>query len=351
MSKLEQRGRRRALKAELEYVNDFDSGIRRRRRGRGFSYHNARGQTIRSERTRSRIDSLAIPPAWTDVWISPSTRGHIQAMGRDEAGRRQYIYHPRWQAISAATKYDRMQLVAELLPRVRRRVRQDLNEKALTKKRVLAAVVRIIDKGSVRVGNQKYTEVHGSRGATTLAAEHVEVNGFHISLDFPGKSGKQREIAFSDAKTAEVISQCEEIDGQYLFCYEDDSGTYRSVESTDVNAYLKDITGQKLSAKDFRTWSASVIALSELVDEDPDLTPAQRKRRVNAAVERAAQALGNTRAVCRGSYIHPGILAAGESGELAGLVAAARQIAEERSTAELVAAERLFAALLPVLSG
>ena len=350
ISELEQRGRHRASEAELQYVNNFSNGLRRRRRGRGFSYYSANSKKPVTAQTRARIESLAIPPAWEDVWICANTKGHIQAVGRDEAGRRQYIYHPRWNAVSAATKYDRLQLMAELLPRIRRRVRQDLNRDTLTKEKVLAAVIRLIDKGKVRVGNQKYTQEHGSRGATTLGAEHVEVNGFKISLDFPGKSGKQREIEFSDSKTAEVISQCEEIEGQYLFCYHDDDGTERSIESTDVNAYLKDVSGHAITAKDFRTWSGSVIALNALLDLDDDLTPPQRKRAVNAAVEKASEALGNTKAVCRNSYIHPGILAAAESGDLAKLVAKARSHANGKPTAELIAGERLFKALLPMLS-
>ena len=351
ISELEQRGRHIASEAELLYVNKFTNGLRRRRRGKGFSYYSVHTKTPVSARTRARVESLAIPPAWEDVWICANSKGHIQAVGRDEAGRRQYIYHTRWKAISAATKYDRMQLMAELLPRIRRRARQDLNRGELTKEKVLAAVIRVIDKGKVRVGNQKYTEEHGSRGATTLASEHVEVDGFKISLDFPGKSGKQREIEFSDNKTAEVISQCEEIEGQYLFCYHDDDGAERSIESTDVNAYLKDVSGHAVSAKDFRTWSGSVIALSALLDLDDDLTPPQRKRAVNEAVEKASEALGNTKAVCRGSYIHPGILAAAETGELAPLLETARSVANEKPTPELVAGERLLAVLLTLLSG
>lgn len=271
-------------------------------------------------------------------------------MGRDEAGRRQYIYHPRWRAISSATKFDRLHLIADVLPRMRRRVRRDLNREQLDRHRVLAAVMRLIDKGNIRVGNQRYTEEHGSRGATTLTPDHVEVEGFRISLDFPGKSGQRREVEFSDSKTAEVINQCEDIDGQHLFCYQDADGDNRVIESTDVNEYLRDITGQTVTAKDFRTWSGSVIVLAALATAPEEENAASRKKKVNAAIEAAAAALGNTKTVCRNSYVHPGILAAGESGELASLLTSASTVAARRKLSELTNDERLFAAVLPLLS-
>ena len=182
VSKQERRGRRKAEKAGLYYVNDFEAGITRRRCGRGFTYVLASGKTVRSKSTRKRIDALVIPPAWTDVWICSKSNGHIQARGRDDAGRRQYIYHPRWRAMSDATKYDRLHLVAEVLPRIRRRVRKDLSLRGLPRERVLAAVVRLIDKAHIRVGNLQYVEERGSRGATTLESEHVEVHGIRCLL-------------------------------------------------------------------------------------------------------------------------------------------------------------------------
>jgi DNA topoisomerase-1 len=313
------RGKRRARKVGLLYVNGFDKGFTRRRCGKGFVYLSTSGKMLRSERTRARIESLVIPPAWDDVWICPHARGHIQARGRDDAGRVQYIYHERWQAISAATKYDRMQLMAKLLPRIRRRVSRDLNGRKLTRRRVLGAVVRLLDKAHLRVGSERYAEQNGSRGATTLTTEHVEVERFTISLDFPGKSGQQHEIEFTDPKTAKVVRQCEEINEQFLFCYHDD-GEVRRIDSTDVNDYLREIAGETLTSKDFRTWWGSVLALSELVNMDPDSSATQRKKAATAAVAKAANALGNTNAVCRKSYIHPGILAATESGELPSLL-------------------------------
>lgn len=340
------RGRRRAKKVGLIYVNDFDHGITRRRCGRGFTYLTPTGKTVTSERTRQRIESLVIPPAWRDVWICPRATGHVQAVGRDEEGRKQYIYHPKWQAISSATKYDRMHLMAELLPRVRRRVRRDLRGRKLTERRVLAAVVRLIDMAHLRVGNEFYAKKHGSRGATTLTPQDVEVHRFTVSLEFPGKSGRRQAISFTDKKVAQVIRRCEEISGHHLFCYHDD-GADHPIESTHVNHYLREICRESITAKDFRTWWGSVVALGSLAQADAELNAGQRKKAVAGAVTAAAEALGNTKAVCRSSYVHPGILAAGESGELARLIAKADRRGDARR--ELTVDENRFANLLPHL--
>lgn len=344
------RGHRRAARANLVYVNDFDAGYTRRRRGRGFSYHNSRGRTITSARTRKRIEALAIPPAWEEVWVCPKTNGHIQARGRDEAGRWQYIYHARWQAVSAAAKYDRLQLMARVLPRVRRRVRKDLGGKQLTRRRVVAAAVRLIDKAAIRVGNAVYTESHGTRGVTTLGPEHVDVDDLRISLDFPGKSGRRRVVDLRDRKLARVIDHCEEIDGQFLFCYRDADGEYRPIDSADVNQYLEEIARDPVTAKDFRTWAGSVTALTFLADTPSPATVTARRRRVARAVDVTAEVLGNTRAVCRNSYIHPALLAAAETGELDQMLAATRELTPEQRIAELTVDECRFAALLPRLT-
>lgn len=347
---LEQRGTRRARKAGLYYVNSFDRGMSRRRCGRGFTYLSSRGRTITSARTRKRIEALAIPPAWTDVWICPKPNGHIQATGRDEAGRKQYIYHPDWQAISAASKYDRLSLLARLLPRIRRRVRKELNRKRLARKRVLATVVRLIDRAHIRVGSRTYTEKHDSRGATTLTDEHVETDGLTISLEYPSKGGREREIEISDRKAAKVIRRCEEIDSQFLFCYRDTDGEHRPVDSTDVNAYLREVAKESVTAKDFRTWWGSVIALASLARGSAERrSAAERKRAVQQAIAETADALGNTKAVCRDSYIHPAILAAGESGELAALIEKADAAAGGERLAELTNDETRFASILPLL--
>jgi DNA topoisomerase I len=343
----QQRGKRRARKAGLTYVNDFSRGLTRRRCGTGFTYLSSQGQVIRSARTRQRIESLVIPPAWEEVWICPRAEGHIQAVGRDEAGRRQYIYHEQWQVVSSATKYDRMHCFASLLPRIRRRVRRDLRGRRLTRNRVLAAVVRLIDKAQIRIGNERYAEENGSRGATTLSAEHVEVGRHEVCLSFTGKGGQEQEISFSDPKLARVIRQCEELNGQYLFCYCSGPGEECRVTSTDINNYLREISGEAITAKDFRTWWGSVVALEALADLEPELSQRQRKRRSVAAVEAAAECLGNTTAVCRSSYVHPGILSAAESGELPALIGMAGR--KKHPHPEMSTSEALMADLLPHL--
>lgn len=343
-----QKRKRRARKAGLTYVNDFDSGFTRRRCGRGFTYVDDNGETIDDQTTRRRIDSLVIPPAWRDVWISDSQWAHIQARGVDEDGRPQYLYHEAWKAASKAAKFDRMSLMAELLPRIRRRVRRDLSGDDLGRDRVIATVVRLLDKVHLRIGNQRYFDERGTRGATTLSEEHVNLDEFRISLDFPGKSGKRRQVDFSDQKVAAVISQCEEIDGQFLFGYLDESGNEHDVSSSTVNDYLREISGESLTAKDFRTWWGSVIALGELADLENDASEVKRKSACVAAVKTVARDLGNTVAVCRQSYIHPAILSAAQSGELPKLLANSEKTGEP-SRRELTIDENRFANLLPHL--
>jgi len=341
------RHRRRARKAGLIYINSFTQGFTRRRRGGGFTYHSHTGRRLTGVRTIQRIEALVIPPAWEEVWICARSNGHIQAIGRDAAGRKQYLYHPHWEAISSLTKFDRLHLFSERLPRIRRHVREDLKGRKLTKRRVLAGVVRLLDKAHIRVGGERYALQNGSHGATTLTPEHVDVDGPRISLEFPGKSGQLQEIEFHDPKTAKVIRQCEEISGQYLFCYYNDAGEICHVYSTSVNEYLREISGEAITAKDFRTWWGSVLALSALSEMEEDLSPTARKKLVRDAVCQASNGLGNTKSVCRKSYIHPGLLSAGETGELVQLIARARQTARARS--ELRVDEVLLAELLPLL--
>lgn len=349
LSTTRRRSKRRAGKAGLTYVNDFSRGITRRRCGRGFTYIASSGQRITSARTRSRIEALTIPPAWHDVWICSRARGHIQAVGRDERGRRQYVYHERWHAISEATKYERMHLVAAVLPRIRRRVRRDLGLTGLPKHRVLAAVVRLMDKATIRVGNVEYAKQNRSYGATTLKHDHVELHGITISLSFPGKSGRRSEIEIDDAKAAKVVHRCQEIDGQFLFCYRSDDGAYESVDSTDVNAYLHEIADEPVTAKDFRTWWGSVTALSALLEQVDAEAPPQRRRALSAAVATTAAALGNTAAVCRKSYIHPGLTSAFLAGELDGMLDKAERMSQD-TPSELTVDEIKFMKLLPLLS-
>jgi len=336
---------RRAAKAGLVYVDLIENWITRHRCGKGFAYRNSTGKRLRDERALQRIDSLVIPPAWNDTAICPKANGHIQAVGTDDAGRRQYIYHSRWQAISSTTKFDRMLLFGQCLPRIRRRVRRDLKVRGLSRDRVLAAVVRLLDKGYLRVGNQAYTGSNGSYGATTLMNKHVEIERTHVLLDFPGKSGQLRQVEVVDAKLANIIGRCAELDGQYLFQYLDDEGNTHRIDSSDVNQYLRDASDEAITAKDFRTWWGSVLTTAELKNVKGSNSPIARKRLVTSAIAVTAKKLGNTKSVCRSSYIHPGLLIAAESGELEKLL----QRLPTHAKAELTINETRFLAILPSL--
>lgn len=343
-----EKGSRTAKRAGLRYVHDLENGWSRRRRGKGFTYHGQNGKRLTGARTLRRIETLGIPPAWDQVRICPDPSGHIQATGRDAKGRLQYIYHPEWTNLTSATKFDKLSSLGECLPKLRRRVRRDLAEPELSKNRVMAAVVRLIDKAHLRVGNGRYAEANGSHGATTLTADHVALDDIRISLGYPGKSGRQIEASITDAKVADVIRECEEIDGQYLFSYVDANGEQHAVTSSDINIYLQDISGQNLTAKDFRTWWGSVIALRHLHAELEAASEQVPARSVAAAVSKTADEMSHTKAVCRSSYIHPGLITAFEAGKLQSLL---KSVARRSSTAraELVADEKRFVAILPKL--
>jgi len=339
----QQQSKRRAASAGLTFVNDFDKGYSRRRCGKGFIYLGVNGRTLSGRRILKRIESLVIPPAWEDVWICPTAHGHIQARGRDNAGRLQYIYHPDWKTISAARKFDRMSRFADVLPRVRRRIRRDLNRKGLPRERVQAAIVRIMDRAHLRIGND---ESRNARGATTLLADDVDIQNFRVSLDFPGKSGQQRQVEFFDRKLVRVIERCEELDGQFLFAYQNNDTGSNAVSSTTVNAYLREIADERITAKDFRTWTGSSTALSVLADADAGYVKRNRGTACRNAVKAASARLGNSPAVCRKSYIHPGILAACESDEL-------REMLDKlpgKAVSELTMDDVRFKELLPQLS-
>lgn len=340
------RRKRHAKRAGLFYVNSFDRGITRHRHGRGFTYKTPTGRTLRSKRHLQRIESLVIPPAWDDVWICSKPTGHIQARGRDADNRQQYLYHEQWAAVRAELKFGHLQAFRDLLPKIRRRVRKDLTKKKLGRTKVVAAVIRLLDRGRVRVGNPRYASERGSRGATTLTESHVEIDETLISLDFPGKSGKSRQIEFRDSKLVNVLQQCSDLSGQFLFSYLDDRGECHRVDSTHVNDYLSDVAKSHLTAKDFRTWWAGVCALDVLASTDPASGKSYSNKQIIAAVDAAAEALGNTRTVCRNSYIHPGILRSAESGMLREML---NELDEDRHYPELTIAENQFALLLPQL--
>ena len=299
-----------AKAAHLRYMTDTKPGIGRRKRGKGFTYVDLAGKTVRDKETLARIHSLVIPPAWTNVWICPIPNGHLQATGRDARGRKQSRYHPRWREIRDETKYERMLLFAQALPTIRERVDQDLGLSGLVRQRVLAVIVSLMESTLIRVGNTEYARENKSFGLTTLRDRHVEVNGSHITFSFQGKSRVYHTVDLYDRRLAKIIQRCADIPGYELFQYLDPEGTPHTVDSADVNEYLQSITGQYFTAKDFRTWAGSVLACEVLRDFEPFPSAAQAKKNVVEAIRTVAQRLGNTPAVCRKCYVHPAILEA-----------------------------------------
>jgi len=302
--------------AGLTYVTDQDPGLRRKpARGSGFNYVDADGKPVTDEKTLERIRALAIPPAWTDVWISPRANGHIQATGRDARGRKQYRYHARWQAERGAGKYDRLLAFGRALPRLRKRVEEDLARRGLPREKVLAAVIRVMEMTLIRVGNEEYAKTNKTFGLTTLRDRHAKVGATRAVFEFKGKSGKVHQTGFNDRRLARVLKACQDLPGQRLFQYLDEDGQRRAVESADVNAYIREALGDDFSAKDFRTWAGTVAAARALtMPECADLSAA--KRNVNTCVKAVAGLLGNTAAVARSAYIHPAILDAYAEGRL-----------------------------------
>ena len=307
---------RSARSAGLRYVGGEGRGIRREKGSLGFRYIGADGKVIRKASTLKRIRALVIPPAWTDVWICADPRGHVQATGRDARGRKQYRYHQRWRESRDETKFDRIQAFAAALPAIRRKTAADLAKRRLCREKVLASVVRLLERTLIRVGNDEYARTNRSFGLTTLRDNHVDIKGPRIRFQFRGKSGKRHEVGLDDRRLAHIVRECRDLPGQELFQYLDDEGRRRDVSSTDVNAYLKEITGDDFTAKDFRTWFATVLACTSLRGFDPASSRAQAKRNVITAIEAVAGVLGNTRSVCRKAYIHPAVLEAYESGLL-----------------------------------
>ena len=298
---------RTARNAGLRYVTDHAPGLRRRRAGGGFQYLGPRGR-VRDPATLARIRSLAIPPAWTDVWICASPNGHLQATGRDARGRKQYRYHPRWRAVRDDNKYARTVDFARALPRIRRRTRRDLARRGMPREKVLAAVVRLLEATLIRVGNDEYARDNHSYGLTTIRNGHAAVRGSKIHFDFRGKSGVEHKIDIDDPRLAKVVRRCQDLPGQELFAYEGDDGRIHDVGSSDVNDYLREITGKDFTAKDFRTWAGTALAAQALKEFEDFDSQAAAKRNITRAIERVAGRLGNTQAVCRKCYIHPAVI-------------------------------------------
>src|SRR6266567_3101637 len=303
-----------AEEAGLRHVSDDRPGYRRKANGDHFEYLDTEGKRIRDEQRLLRIKRLAIPPAWTDVWICPSPNGHIQATGRDARRRKQYRYHERWRELRDENKFGRLADFAKALPRIRRRVAHDMRLPGLPREKVLATVVRLLERTFIRIGNAEYARENKSFGLTTMQGRHVTVKGARLRFRFRGKSGRQHEVDVTDRRIANIVSKCQDLPGQDLFQYVDDGGEVRNVTSQDVNDYLREITNENFTAKDFRTWAGTVLAAIALGAQGECETKKQAKANVKKAVCAVAELLGNTPAICRKCYVHPAIVKAYLSG-------------------------------------
>jgi DNA topoisomerase-1 len=313
-------GRKSARAARLVYVSDESAGITRRRAGTGFVYLDRRGSRISSPQTLARIRALAVPPAWTHVWICPNAMGHLQATGRDARGRKQYLYHDGWRSLRDRLKFDHVLDLADRLPVIRERVDRDMRRRGLSRDTVLGLVVWLLQATLIRVGNDEYVRENGSFGLTTLRARHVTVSGGSIRLRFRGKAGAHHDVTVTDARAARLVRRCLAVPGGGpVFRYLDGDGEPHAVDSQAVNDYLRRVSGEDFTAKDFRTWHGTVLAAWALKDVGPPESKTRARRQVAAAVEQVAARLRNTPAVCRACYIHPALIAAFEDGSLASM--------------------------------
>jgi DNA topoisomerase I len=318
-----------AAAAGLRYADCNRPGLTRQRRGKGFVYRDSKGRIVRDARTLARIRSLVLPPAWTGVWISPDPRAHLQATGRDAAGRKQYRYHALWTAERGSNKYHRLLSFADALPVIRRRTRRDLLGPACSRPRVLATVVELLARTHIRIGNEEYARTNHSHGLTTLRDRHVNIRGRRLQFTFRGKSGVHQTVELDNPHLATAVKQCQELPGQTLFQYRDDRRKVRSVSSADVNRYLQEISGGLFTAKDFRTWAGTLAAAEALDGAQPVKSATARARAIVKAVDCVAARLGNTRAVCRKCYIHPAVLDAYHAGTTLGRVSPSRAHARQ----------------------
>jgi DNA topoisomerase-1 len=302
--------------AGLRYVSDDMPGIRRECQGDTFHYFDKHGQEIDHEKELQRFKSLGIPPAWTDVWICPQPNGHIQATGRDAKGRKQYRYHPRWRATRDENKYGRVLAFGRALPQIRARVDYDLRRRDLSRAKVLAAVVRLLETTLIRVGNREYARSNKSYGLTTMRDKHAIVDDNKVTFQFRGKSGKRHTVTLNDRRLARIVKRCRDLPGYELFQYLDERGEQQTIGSADVNDYLRKITGQEFTAKDFRTWAGTVLAALSLREFAPHGSPTEAKKNIVRAIEHVAEQLGNTPSICRKCYVHPVVLDAYLDGSL-----------------------------------
>jgi len=304
----------------LTWSSDEAPGLSRRRSGRGFCYRDPEGRLVRESDVLDRIRALAIPPAWEEVWICPDPSGHIQATGRDARGRKQYRYHPEWTVHAASHKFARLPVFADQLPRLHERVEQDLSRRGPRKEKVLATAVRLLEITLIRVGNAAYARQNRSFGLTTLHKRHLEVDGSVLTFEFRGKSGKAHRVKVSDRRLARVLRGLEDLPGQHLFKYRDAEGTLCAISSDDVNAYIHEAMGEQFSAKDFRTWAATVSAARAFCEMAPPASQAEARRNVSTCMKAVAGLLGNTPTVCRVSYVHPRVIELYEAGTIANLL-------------------------------
>jgi DNA topoisomerase-1 len=335
-----------ARAAGLRYVHDDRPGIRREPADDGFRYIDAKGEPVEDEATLKRIKSLAIPPAWTDVWICPQTNGHLQATGRDARGRKQYRYHPKWRTVRDEVKYERMLRFGKALPRIRKEVDRALSLPGLPREKVLATIVYLLEATMMRIGNDEYARENKSYGLTTLRNRHVRIDGSEVEFRFRGKSGVYHDVKVHDRRLARIIQRTRDLPGQDLFQYLDDEGETHTIGSADVNEYLHTITGEDYTAKDFRTWSGTVLAAMALQEFEKVDSDAQAKKNVVRAIESVSEKLGNTPSVCRKCYVHPAVLDSYLDGTmLEGL----RALAEEQLVEELQDLQPEEAAVLAML--
>ena len=302
--------RETAVRAGLTYVSDGVPGIRRERSSGGWSYYGPGGERIADRDDLKRIAALVVPPAWTEVWICPDPKGHIQVTARDARGRKQYRYHPAYRDARDRSKFSRMLEFSEILPDIRERVERDLRGRDLTRRKILATVVSLLDKTLIRVGNDEYARENKSFGLTTLRGRHVEIDGARLQFTFRGKSGIDHTIAVTDRRLARIVQQCQDLPGYELFKYLEADGRRQTISSDDVNAYLRETTGRDITAKDFRTWAGTMLAAKELCAMGPAKSQKEAQRNMNKAIDAVAKRLGNTRAVCRKYYVHPGLVLA-----------------------------------------
>ena len=328
----------------INYAFDDEPGVTRRRAGKGFSYRDASGRAV-DAKARRRIKRLVIPPAWTDVWICPDPNGHIQATGRDAKGRKQYIYHPEWRQWREETKFLHVLEFAAALPKLREAVAKDLARRNLSRSLVVATAIRVLDRTLMRVGNDEYARQNQSYGLTTLLTEHIESKGSRIRFSFCGKSGKTFEAELGDRRVRAVLRRLEGLPGQHLFQFVDEDGAPRRITSDDINTYIREASGGDFTAKDFRTWAATVLAALVLLQGEQASGATAAKRNITQAVKHVARRLGNTPAVCRSSYIHPGVLESYRDGSLAALAAKLEEI-DEKDVEGLLANEKKVLAFL-----